>query len=153
MPELPYFKWYPIQSGIGGCQRPPFGPYAIIDARATALDEYFLSMDDASLGRLFRRIGKALMNGEPPPKLIQRTEFSLIRSFHFPGRTRTTGRNRIPKEIRLAVLSAGACLWCQSTKDLTIDHKIPYSKGGPETLDNLQCLCRSCNSKKGARHA
>jgi 5-methylcytosine-specific restriction endonuclease McrA len=25
------------------------------------------------------------------------------------------------------------------------------SKGGPTTFDNLQTLCRSCNSSKGAR--
>ena len=40
------------------------------------------------------------------------------------------------------------CKNCGTTKDLTLDHIIPVSKGGENTLDNLQVLCRSCNSKK-----
>jgi len=31
---------------------------------------------------------------------------------------------------------------------LACDHIYPYSKGGKTELDNLQCLCRHCNSNK-----
>jgi 5-methylcytosine-specific restriction endonuclease McrA len=33
--------------------------------------------------------------------------------------------------------------------DLEVDHKIPASLGGPDTLDNLQLLCSKCNREKG----
>lgn len=33
--------------------------------------------------------------------------------------------------------------------DLEVDHIIPVSVGGPETLDNLQLLCTKDNRKKG----
>jgi hypothetical protein len=36
-------------------------------------------------------------------------------------------------------------------ENFTIDHKIAHNKGGRTILDNAQLLCRSCNSKKGAR--
>lgn len=42
------------------------------------------------------------------------------------------------------------CVYCGSTKreDLTIDHVIPQSKGGPNTWNNLVTACKSCNSEK-----
>jgi len=33
----------------------------------------------------------------------------------------------------------------------TLDHVIPMARGGGHTYDNTQCLCRSCNSRKGSR--
>lgn len=33
----------------------------------------------------------------------------------------------------------------------SIDHIIPISKGGDHTWDNVQLLCRRCNSQKGAK--
>ncbi|WP_415272122.1 HNH endonuclease [Candidatus Pelagibacter sp. Uisw_121] len=36
--------------------------------------------------------------------------------------------------------------------ELTVDHKKPWSKGGPTVLSNAQLLCRPCNSKKGNKY-
>lgn len=43
------------------------------------------------------------------------------------------------------------CVACGDSEDLTIDHIHPWSKGGKTTEPNLQTLCRSCNSRKGAK--
>lgn len=41
------------------------------------------------------------------------------------------------------------CLCCgRRDMVLAVDHVIPISKGGKNTVDNLQPLCTSCNSKK-----
>lgn len=42
----------------------------------------------------------------------------------------------------------GVCLVCGTTENLSADHVIPMSLGGPHSLDNLQILCRSHNAKK-----
>lgn len=43
------------------------------------------------------------------------------------------------------------CLSCGTDKKLEPDHVIPLSKGGLNIMSNIQPLCRSCNSKKGAK--
>ena len=64
-----------------------------------------------------------------------------------------TTRTPIPVETRFFVFRRDGyrCVQCGSTDDLTIDHIYPQILGGGHTEDNLQTLCRPCNSRKGAR--
>ncbi len=41
-----------------------------------------------------------------------------------------------------------ACAYCGSQEDITQDHIIPLSKGGQNVIENIQPLCRTCNSRK-----
>lgn len=43
------------------------------------------------------------------------------------------------------------CVVCGSEDNLTLDHIVPWSLGGADSVANLQTMCRSCNSRKGAR--
>lgn len=41
------------------------------------------------------------------------------------------------------------CAYCGSSRNLTIDHIIPKSRGGKDCWENLVTACSFCNSKKG----
>ena len=59
-----------------------------------------------------------------------------------------------PVDYRAVIeAAAGRCAICGvfARGPLTMDHIIPIARGGAHTQDNLQALCRSCNSSKGAR--
>lgn len=43
------------------------------------------------------------------------------------------------------------CPYCNLNKSDTLDHVTPLSKGGTNNADNVIAVCRSCNSKKGAK--
>lgn len=62
-------------------------------------------------------------------------------------------KERIMQRLRKSVLERDAyrCKHCGSHHDLCIDHIHPECKGGETVFDNLQTLCRSCNSRKGSK--
>ena len=68
---------------------------------------------------------------------------------------RWADRPPIPKAVREAVYERDgyACVTCGTPDNLSIDHVIPWSRGGPDHPDNYQTLCRPCNSRKGNRVA
>jgi hypothetical protein len=41
------------------------------------------------------------------------------------------------------------CIYCGSKTDLTLEHILPRSRGGPDLPDNAVWVCKKCNSSKG----
>lgn len=87
------------------------------------------------------------------------------REFHSPSRS-----FRLPSVIRLHALvkrprpsvkltrrevflrDGYACQYCGlQTRDLTIDHIMPKSRGGGHSWENLVSACRPCNHRKGGK--
>lgn len=59
-------------------------------------------------------------------------------------------REQIPEEVRIAVWrrDEGKCVKCDSRDKLEYDHIIPVSKGGSNTVRNIELLCEACNRRK-----
>jgi 5-methylcytosine-specific restriction endonuclease McrA len=45
----------------------------------------------------------------------------------------------------------GRCAYCGRSSKLTVDHRIPVSAGGTNTIDNILPACPRCNSRKHDR--
>jgi hypothetical protein len=63
-----------------------------------------------------------------------------------------TGRNAYQLARVLGAIPdpAGACVYCGSLTELTLDHAIPLDGAGHPWGDNLVVACHRCNAKKGA---
>jgi hypothetical protein len=95
--------------------------------------------------------------------LLRQRQFRFVLDLSLPGsgpqRVRLDRmklyRSHVSKTKRLLVFTRDrwACQICQTTSDLTIDHVKPVALGGSGAIENLQTLCRPCNSRKKDRYA
>jgi len=62
-------------------------------------------------------------------------------------------RQAIPERVRHEVWrrDRGTCVECGSRGRLEFDHIIPVSRGGANTVRNIELRCEPCNRRKGAR--
>jgi hypothetical protein len=64
-------------------------------------------------------------------------------------------KRRIPTKARrfdIFKRDGYKCRICRNVGgELEVDHIVPLAKGGANTMDNLQTVCRACNRSKGTR--
>jgi hypothetical protein len=72
---------------------------------------------------------------------------------HIPAPVGERAKRVIPQDVKIAVSArdGGRCRQCGSTQQLHFDHVIPISRGGANTVANIQLLCGACNRAKGAK--
>ncbi|MGP1384351.1 MAG: HNH endonuclease [Thainema sp.] len=61
-------------------------------------------------------------------------------------------KRRQGKKQHLARIYGLSCWWCEihlPLKKLTLDHLVPRSKGGSNSLENLRLSCLECNRSRG----
>lgn len=66
-------------------------------------------------------------------------------------RRRAAGVLTIADWQGVLALYGSDCLSCGSDDPPTIDHVVPIIQGGSNTVDNVQPLCRTCNTRKGRK--
>ncbi len=75
-----------------------------------------------------------------------------LRVFHHKGRNCINATcNKVGTYLIKARNHAGGFhidLYTEEFELMTIDHILPKSKGGKDTLENLQPMCHSCNAQK-----
>lgn len=66
--------------------------------------------------------------------------------FRYPKRAR-----RIPKHVRRKVIERDVGLENWDWQRFHIDHRVPFSRGGSHTVDNLRVISKTANLRKGGR--
>ena len=57
-----------------------------------------------------------------------------------------------PTRANILLRDEDTCQYCgKHSRELTLDHVVPRSRGGQSTWENLVASCRACNGKKGNR--
>ena len=84
------------------------------------------------------RVMRSISKNYPYPSVIK-----LNRYISLPYRKVILNRHNIFKRDQ------NQCQYCGKTRELTLDHLIPRSKGGKFVWTNLVTACLSCNAKKG----
>lgn len=75
-------------------------------------------------------------------KYVRPVIIRLLKYIKHFSRTLRPNRNRIYKR------DGHQCVYCGSTKNLTLDHVMPKSRGGTNDWTNLVTSCFKCNLKK-----
>ena len=81
---------------------------------------------------------RSISSSYPFPSVVK-----IKKYIHVPYQRVVLSRQNIFKR------DEGKCQYCGTTKDLTLDHVIPRSKGGKSNWTNLVTACKKCNSVKG----
>lgn len=134
------------------------------EAVDVVLKEFFTLTDDgyrhlrcdAEIGRAREKSEKARSSarlgvearGNVSPRVLARTNAGLRQSRMEAARaiaTHTPGQ-----WSALMAFCGGACVKCGSSENVQKDHIQPVYQGGSDGIENLQPLCKSCNTSKSA---
>lgn len=75
---------------------------------------------------------------------------SHLKSRRYAREKNAIGFHTLKEWNELKLKYNNKCAICGLEKKLTKDHIIPLSKNGTDFIDNIQPLCKNCNSKKWA---
>lgn len=138
------------------------------NSEGLTLDE-FLGMQAAAKARIPKKTDvKVEVAVRPPPKAVK-TVRELICWEYAKLMARSAGFDKnygfimnrymklkngeikfagLDKDIREQMKEERCCIYCGSKENLSEDHIIPVSKGGPDTPTNIVVSCLKCNMSK-----
>jgi len=118
---------------------------------APHLWHYFDGQGGFVFSKIFESLKEVGLNFDRR-SITNAAHFAEIPDFYLRN-PKTYTKKVITDNLRLKVFAKDLykCRHCGTSENLSVDHIIPESKGGTLDLDNLQTLCRPCNSRKGAK--
>lgn len=128
---------------VYGCQRDPQG-----------IPRYALCVHgDGAVGQMQIPLAESYLTSGPVwVRLLKRRaskENAPIRASRL-AEARARGKHTEQEWAALVEEFNGRCVICWGRGVLTKDHVVPLHRGGSDAIENIQPVCRSCNSRKGS---
>ena len=73
---------------------------------------------------------------------------SHLKARRYANKKNAEWSHTLEQWIELKEKHNNICIFCKEEKQLTKDHIIPLSKWWSDYIENIQPLCKNCNSKK-----
>lgn len=114
-------------------------------------EEYTKQLNNISILRRFKCIGYEERLIIESVIESGRRHYQELREYLYNEPRREAQKYIGNKKIRDIIFNkyGKICLCCGSDNYISLDHIVPVFHGGENSIDNLQPLCRSCNSRKG----
>lgn len=103
--------------------------------------ETILAKNKAWSGRKGERRAEYLSNW-------RRENKDKVREYHHRRRAREVGGDLTSSQIKELFEQHPYCEYCKVTHSLCLEHVVPLSRGGQNTLSNVTVACVQCNSSK-----
>jgi len=162
-PEVRPESWDVLRSRLRGTRGPELAQEAVLSRRSALQDPVLVlnSTYEPIHVTAARRAIVLMLKGvaqmeETGPELVHSPQealpvpsvIRLLTYRHIPQQSRALSRKNILLRDR------NTCQFCGrqfSASELTLDHVMPRSRGGPTSWENLVACCYSCNNRKGDR--
>lgn len=120
-----------------------------------AADVFVSDTDYCGPGRMYITI-EAYLRSKQEYEERQRQDAAKRNAKRLHTANRRAEFQRVRSDLYLAIIARGdahVCFveGCEVVDDLTLDHIIPLSLGGDDSLPNLRFACRKHNSQRGDR--
>ena len=110
---------------------------------------------ETTIGKKMQELAVLVSQKEKLDEVIEKTQFSINgfiqRQYEARRKIADIAISNEILRIRIFSRDGWKCKKCLSPTDLTIDHIKSVKRGGGNDDENLQSLCRSCNSSKGSK--
>jgi len=108
----------------------------------------FLPLEEQHAYRGIRKNGESRQVYHRRYVATHKINISHLKARRYAREKGAVGSHTLQEWNSLKELHNQQCAKCGKKKTLTKDHIIPLSKGGTDFIENIQPLCKNCNSKK-----
>jgi hypothetical protein len=123
--------------------------YACQRGHAFTLENTIVGKNNRRTCRTCKSANEKTRQGQHNQYLREHPELRLSYENARRARKTSAGGSFTPEEwIALCDKYEHKCVRCKRRRKLTADHVIPVSKGGTSSIENIQPLCKPCNSWK-----